>query len=165
MDGLARFCRQRRCFQCQLKSEQGKRYLCRQLLSGCVPSWKEKSFGIILCSVRDQTHKLMLNLCSICPFSIGPLFRIFEASALDPCKQTSWTAIFMVDWGVHTAPCEGRSSLVWTGYCCPCPLFLVGKVFLCVFLGIFNVSCCREAAASSVVLEDVYSTSLRAQEE
>lgn len=36
---------------------------------------------------------------------------------------------------------------------------------LCVSLRIFNVSCCREAAASSLVLEDVYSTYPRVQEE
>lgn len=154
-------CRQRRCFQCQLEFEQGKRYQ-RVLLLGFVLSWRKKKswghteFGSNLQKERDQTHRLIVCFFQYFSSYYQDLFFTFWRQGLwIHASKLPGELFSCLECGIHTAPCEGRSSLVvWTGYFCPCPLFLVGNV--CV-LEDFQCLFCRGAAASSLVLGDAYS--------
>lgn len=108
-------------------------------------SWDHTEFGSKLQKERDQTHRHIVCFFQCFSSYYQDVFFTFlrqglwiHASKL-PGEQFS-----CLECGIHTAPCEGRSSLVvWTGYFCPCPLFLVGNV-LYVYLRIFNVSFAKE---------------------
>lgn len=140
-------------------------------LGSCAELEREKSWDhTVFCSdkKRDQTHKLMLILSSICPLRTRTSFSHFWGNCFGS-MQASFLDSYFCDWLRNTYCTSWRKVISchmdWV-------LLSLSSFFgrkclpLCVFLRIFNVSCCREAAAaSSLGLEDVYSAYLRVQEE